>query len=65
MHLAPADSPFVPFSLCALVHEHRVPSAAELVDAPSFFSFFLFFFPIMSTAAGAINGDQVKHIISS
>jgi hypothetical protein len=42
-----------------------MPSAAELVDTPSFFSLLLFFFPIDFTIDGAINGDQAKHATSS
>jgi hypothetical protein len=54
-------------SLCVLFFLYlgsHAPSAAELVDAPSFFSLLLFFFPIDFTADGAINGDQAKHITS-
>jgi hypothetical protein len=49
--------------ICALLFfcfGSHAPDAAALVDTPSFFSLLLFFFPIVSTVNGAINGDQVK-----
>ena len=50
-------------SLCDLLllcFGARTPDAGALVDASPFFPLLLFFFPIISTVDGAINGDQAK-----
>jgi hypothetical protein len=63
MHVPDAGEPF----LCALLFlcfSSHAPGAATLEEAFSFFPLLLFFFPIISTADGAINGDQAKHTTS-
>jgi hypothetical protein len=49
--------------LCALLFlcfGSHAPGAATLEEAFSFFPLILFFFPIISTAVGAINGDRAR-----
>jgi hypothetical protein len=47
--------------LCFGLH---APEAATLEEVSSFFPLLLFFFSIISTADGTINGDQAKHTTS-
>jgi hypothetical protein len=47
--------------LCLGLH---APGAATLEEASSFFPLLLFFFPIISTVDGVINGDQANHTTS-
>jgi hypothetical protein len=63
MHVPGAGEPL----LCALLFlcfGSHTPGAATLEEALSFFPLLLFFFPIISTVNGAINGDQAKHTTS-
>jgi hypothetical protein len=60
MHVPGAGEPL----LCALLFlcfGSHAPGETTLEEASSFFHLFLFFFPIISTADGDINGDRAKH----
>jgi hypothetical protein len=63
MHVPGAGEPFL-YALLFLYFGSHAPRAATLEEAPSFFLLLLFFFPIISTVDGAINGDQAKHTTS-
>jgi hypothetical protein len=60
MHVPGAGEPLL-FALLFLCFGSHAPGAATLGEASSFFPLIFFFFPIISTTDGAINGDQAKH----
>jgi hypothetical protein len=63
VHVPGAGEPLL-CTLLFLCFGSHAPGASTLQEAHSFFPLLLFFFPIISTVDGAINGDQAKHTTS-